>query len=958
MSEQPPEKRFQKYILTHLEAVNYIIRPQSKFNKSYGLDMDILFQFLSTTQPTKIKDIDERTGDWKAEILRHLPANHTTYNQLKEGITCTGNIHLDLLYKRPATTLNPDTWKNYESNIFSVMEEVYATEKERIDLVFFINGIPIFDTELKYTENQTYTDAIKQYRTKRTKTATSALGKRTLCHFAMDNTECYISTDPISKHMGFIPFNKGKGMGINKGAGNDCPSNKDYPTYYMWEEIWKPDMVLDILTKFMVYQSSKLIFPRYHQIEAVQQTVSKAYKTKTSQNYLLQHSAGSGKTLEIAWLAYQLSNLHDENNQHIYHKVIVCTDRKIVDRQLQEALQGIEHKTGVLATIDDSKSSHTLKSILENPNGAKVIATTAHKFLYIAEETQAFKDKGFAVIIDEAHSSTNGKMHTAINKTLDDKDEDTTDTIEAQIERMGKPDNVAYFAFTATPKPTTLEIFGAGGKPTHSYSMKQAIEEGYILDVLQKYTTYQTLYHIVKEISEDPKYESAKAKKEIRKLINADKTNLRQKAGIIVEHFKDNIASQLSGEGKAMVVCESRKQAVDLRIAIDEYIQEHRYTIETLVAFTDKVDDKTESDYNNGIGGAQIALSIEQDPKKKLLIVANKYQTGYDEPRLCGMYILKKMNGVNLVQTLSRLNRVYRGKDKTPYILDFVNKYEDVKEAFNVYYTVTSLENSTTGESLFVLYQNIIREGIITEQDIQNIIDIVDAGNIHKATTVVHELKKKIERLLPDLDIRRKYIKKLRKFIRAYEFIKQVISYNDIGVYNLYRVCVMLVRQVDAGRSQIAIDLEDKITISRIYTQKTGEYDEDPNLTGGETVELENLSKIKEQDEYERKLSEIVAELNAKSDQAYTVSDIDSFLQGIIGPSLSNPKANDYLKDNTLEDFITSKMREIIQEAMKEARKKDAELTRKFYQDEDFRHTVESIMEGEFSKLKKEKQAD
>lgn len=949
------EKDFQEYIATQLETTGYRRRNPSKYSKTAGLDKEILFEFLQKTQHDKLKDLEDRTGDWQMEILRCLPANASTLSQLTKGITCTGNLHIDLLYKRPATTLNKDTWEKYNQNIFTFMKEVNAVKgDERIDLVIFINGIPIFDVELKLSNTQTYKNAIKQYQYERGKAKNTALYNRTMVHFALDDQNCYISTGipGTKKKMTFIPFNKGKGEGINRGAGNDCPEDKDFATYYIWEEILKSDMVLDIVTKFMTYKGATLIFPRYHQIEAVQRVVNKAYQTKTSQNYLLQHSAGSGKTLEIAWLAYQLANLHTEQNEKIFHKVIVCTDRIIVDRQLQESLEGISHKTGVLAVMDDACDSKTLKKVLENDNGALIIATTAHKFLHIADEAKAFKVKRFAVIIDEAHSSTNGKMQVAINRTLDEKDASTSKTIEEAIERMGKPSNVGYFAFTATPKATTLELFGNGGKATHTYTMKQAIEEGFILDVLQNYTTYQTLYELVKDTKDDPVLDSSKAKREIRKIINENEGNLRAKASIITEHFKDNIATQLGGQAKAMVVCESRNMAVQMRIAIDEYINRKGYDYETLVAFTGKIDGKDESVYNEGLGGVQIATTMHNEPKKKLLVVANKFQTGYDEPNLCGMYILKKMEGTNLVQTLSRLNRVVKGKSKVPYILDFVNKYEDVENAFKVYYTTTTLTNSTDSSSLFILYNQIMSKGIITQEDVDKITDWIDKDERIKEFKACSKLKEKIEKVLPELKERKEFKATLRRFVRAYEFIKQVVSFDDTGVYNLYRVCISVLAHFSAEKGIGDVDLSDKVKIKRIYTKKVEEHiGESSGLEGQGEVSIPTATRKNSKEEYEKKLSEIVKELNERFDEDFENNEVDDFIQGILKTCLSDESLRPYMESNKWDDFKESKLPSLAKASVQKFMSKKQKMVKMYYHDKAFMSSILGYLEDVFLEM-------
>ena len=548
------------------------------------------------------------------------------------------------------------------------MEEVWASDKERVDVVVFLNGLAIMSFELKCNfAGQSYEDAIYQYRTERNpKTRLFLFKAGCLVNFAMDLNEVYMTTKLDGQATFFLPFNMGNGEGVNAGKGNPVYEDK-YSVSYMWEDILTKETVLDLINKFIFIETKEstdeltgkkkiketLIFPRYHQLDVIRKLLADVGINKTSQNYLIQHSAGSGKTNSIAWLAHRLSSLHDAYNKIIYDNIIVVTDRIVVDRQLQSAILGIEHKTGLIRVMDDKCSSADLAIALKG--NTKIIATTIQKFPYIVDSVSGLKEKKFAVIIDEAHSSTSGKDMSAITMTLGagEADIDTEgaldseDIIVDEISRNGKQPNVSIFAFTATPKPTTLQLFGkvnAKGQREafHIYSMKQAIEEGFILDVLQNFTEYKTFYQINKEIEEDPRCKTVEAKRQIARFVELHETNIAQRIEVIIEHFRTTVMNELGGMAKAMVITQSRASAVKYRQAFEDYIQRKGYkNIHALVAFSGKVKlPDSEKEYTessiNGFSEDKLTKEFEKDDNR-VLLVANKYQTGFDQPKLCAM---------------------------------------------------------------------------------------------------------------------------------------------------------------------------------------------------------------------------------------------------------------------------------------------------------------------------------
>jgi type I restriction enzyme R subunit len=602
---------------------------------------------------------------------------------LKHGIEIS-NMPLKLMYTKPATTFNKELFSNYGKNIFSVIEEVWASDDERVDLVIFLNGLAIASLELKCNAaGQSYQDAIYQYRIARKPNTRLFLFKAgVIVNFAMDLEQVYMTTKLDEESTFFLPFNLGNGEGVSAGAGNPTFKEK-YSVSYMWEDILTKDTILNLIGKFIfidikektdevtgkIKRSENLIFPRYHQLDVIRRLLDDVRENHTKQNYLIQHSAGSGKTNSIAWLAHRLTSLHDTDNKIIFDNIVIVTDRIVVDRQLQQAVMGLEHKAGLIRVMDEKCTSADLAIALKS--NTKIIATTIQKFPYIVDNVSGLKEKRFAVIIDEAHSSTSGKDMAAITQSLGSGEQDFTDIEEIiadEIKRSGKQANVSMFAFTATPKPTTLQLFGrlntkGQREAFHVYSMKQAIEEGFILDVLQNYTTYGTFYQINKEIEDDPRCKTTDAKRQIARFVELHDVNISQRIEVIVEHFRTSVMSDLGGTAKAMVITASRQGAVKYRQAFEDYITKKGYSdIRALVAFSGKVtlpdDEKEYTEASmNGFAEEKLAKEFDKDDYQ-VLLVANKYQTGFDQPKLCAMYILKSIKGVSAVQTLSRLNRI------------------------------------------------------------------------------------------------------------------------------------------------------------------------------------------------------------------------------------------------------------------------------------------------------------
>ncbi|MBE5923595.1 MAG: type I restriction endonuclease subunit R [Lachnospiraceae bacterium] len=934
------EKEYQKYILERLEQDNgYIIRDANNFDRLFAVDRELLFQFLNDTQPEAMDTLSKiYKSDLEDTIIGAINTEVTKTNGsllyvLKHGVEICKQ-KLILMYTKPATDYNKELNELYDKNIFSVMEEVWASDKERVDLVIFINGFAIMSFELKCNmAGQSYHNAISQYRTQRDpKTRLFLFKAGCLVNFAMDLNECYMTTKLLGNDTYFLPFNQGKGEGINTGAGNPVYEDK-YSVSYMWEDILKKDALIEIISKFMFIKTEEkkdeltgkikitenVIFPRYHQLDVIRKTLEDVKVNKTTQNYLIQHSAGSGKTNSIAWLSHRLCSLHDSENKIIFDNIIIVTDRLVVDRQLQRAVMGLEHKSGLIRVMDKDCNSEDL-AIALNSN-TKIIATTIQKFPYIVDSVSGLKNKKFAVIIDEAHSSTSGRDMIAVTQVLgstdiDVEESDVEDLIIDEIGKHGKQDNVSIFAFTATPKPTTLQLFGRVNKKGlreafHIYSMKQAIEEGFILDVLQNYTTYDTFYKLNKEIEEDPMMKTNAAKRQIARFVELHDTNISQRIEVIVEHFRTTVMQELGGQAKAMVITASRQGAVKYRQAFQDYIERKGYDdVSALVAFSGKVklpDDETEYTEMGMNGFAEDKLPENfATSDYNVLLVANKYQTGFDEPKLCAMYILKKLKGVNAVQTLSRLNRICPPYEKRTFILDFVNSYKDMQDAFSKYYTTTLLSNSVSPSSIYELEAKVDGYAVIDPADIDSTVEIiyssekVDARQKQRLIFYFNKTKNNIETY--EYTRQREIVMSMRSFVRYYEFLTQVSSFEDIELHKKYRYLIYLLAFINLNNPGIGFNLDGKLKATNFVQKKDKEH-KGEKLASQPIVKLPNAETFGLTEDKEKRLSEIIDEINSKTGKSYDNDVAVKAMMQIRDILMKSDKLKASAKNNTVQDF-------------------------------------------------------
>lgn len=937
MNDILSEKEYQHFIMERLEQDNgYTIRKATSYDRFFAVDRELLFRFLNDTQPeamTALRKIYK--DDLEDTIVSFINAEETKargslLDVLKHGIEIS-SMKLELMYTKPATTFNKDLLGKYNKNIFSAMEEVWASDDERIDLVIFLNGLAIMSFELKCNAaGQSYQDAIYQFRVDRNpKTRLFLFKAGCLVNFAMDLEEVYMTTKLNGNSTFFLPFNIGNGEGVNAGAGN--PTFKDkYSVSYMWEDILTKDTVLDLISKFIfietkekedevtgkIKKTENLIFPRYHQLDVIRKLLADVEENRTAQNYLIQHSAGSGKTNSIAWLAHRLTSLHDADNRIIFDNIIIVTDRVVVDRQLQQAIMGMEHKAGLIRVMDDKCNSADL-AIALNGN-TKIIATTIQKFPYIVDNVAGLKNKRFAVIIDEAHSSTAGKDMAAVTQSLGAGDQDIADVediITDEIKRNGKQANVSMFAFTATPKPTTIQLFGRlntkGQRAAfHVYSMKQAIEEGFILDVLQNYTRYETFYQINKEIEDDPRCKTTDAKRQIARFVELHETNISQRIEVIVEHFRTSVMTELGGMAKAMVITASRQGAVKYRQAFEDYITKKGYSdIRALVAFSGKVklpDDDTEYTETsmNGFSEDKLTKAFDTDDYQ-VLLVANKYQTGFDQPKLCAMYVLKKLKGVSAVQTLSRLNRICPPFEKKTFVLDFVNDYKDIQDAFAPYYTTTLLANSVTPTAIYDLEAKIDAYTILDPDDIEKANELLYKDKISsKDKQKLTFYFKKAKNLIENYDItkQQEIVALMRHFVRFYEFMLQVSCFEDVDLHKKYNFMTYLLAYINIKHPGGGYNLDGKIKATN-FVQKKGDEVTNPKLVASPVVKLATAESFGLTEAKEERLSQIIAEINSRTGKSYDNDVAVKAMLQIRDLLLKSEKLKTSAKNNTVKDF-------------------------------------------------------
>jgi len=893
------ESGFEESIEQYLAEQNgYRTRKPAEYDKQLCMDTELMLEFIKSTQPNAWEKLAEKHGDAvdqkvQARIDEEI-SSQGVLAVLRNGVKDRG-IKLDLAYFRPASSMNPETLELYNSNILSVMRQVkYSEDNENsIDMVLFLNGLPIFTTELKnQLTGQTVQNAIRQYRSDRDAKEKLLSFKRCLVHFAIDTDLVYMTTRLAGNSTYFLPFNRGE----HGSAGN--PTNPNgYKTAYMWEQIWSKDTVLELIGNFICltveekvnakgkkYKEEKLIFPRYHQLDTVRRIVADAKEVGAGKNYLIQHSAGSGKSNTIAWIAHHLSSLHDADDKKVFDSVIVVTDRRVLDKMLQDIIKQFEKTRGVVKAIDEN--SQQLKIALES--GEKIIITTIHKFGVIDEVVGSLPGKNFAVIIDEAHSSQSGEASKSLRDVLmiDSKDEEKQleeaikedkETEESPEEfilrqmkaRKAKTDNISFFAFTATPKQKTLEVFGTqsplDGKfyPFSLYSMKQAIEEKFILDVLKNYTPYKVHFALLKKVEDDPEFKKKKAQQLLLQYVERHEHAIGKKVETMVDHFDKFIAQKLNGKAKAMIVTKSRLHAVRYKQAFDSYLKEKGLEYKAMVAFSGTVKDAGAEYTEGGMNGVSEKSTAEEFKKDayKFMIVAEKFQTGFDQPLLSVMYVDKKLSGVNAVQTLSRLNRSASGKEEV-YVLDFVNDTDDIIKAFQPYYTTTVLSEETDPNVLHNLERDVLKFKLFGSDEVDHFVEAFFKNA--KPDSLNSMIDGYVNRFLQTTEEEQNDFREvLTDYIRKYAFISQIIDFEDTDLEKLYVFGKYLKRKLPIRKESLPTEVLESVDMD---SYKLVKKETQALLLEDEDGTIEPISKGSAgnfEDEYEN-LSSIIKDVNDK----------------------------------------------------------------------------------------------
>lgn len=854
------EKRFEEDIESFLvSAEGGYTKTTDTYDAGLGLYVNTLINFVQRTQPKEWKRFENTCQS--DPVRKFCVAFNNACDMsglvsvLRHGFKHRG-ITFRVCFFKPESHLNKTANELYEQNICNCVRQWRYSEKNNnsVDMVLVINGIPVAALELKnqYT-GQNVDNAKRQWMYDRDpREVCFQFNKRVLAYFCVDHTQVSMATKLEKGDTYFLPFNQGSnGAGNDGGAGN--PSNPNgYPTAYLWEDVLQKESLLDIIQKFIHPDMDKkrLIFPRFHQLDVVRKLIANVKSNGAGVNYLIQHSAGSGKSNSIAWTAYRLASLHDEMNRPIFSSVVIVTDRTVLDRQLQDTISGFDHTLGSVETIGEGKSSKDLRDAINN--GSRIIVTTLQKFPVIYDEVEDTAGKNYAIIVDEAHSSQTGSSATKLKTALADLNEalkeyaeiegmaeDEIDKEDKLIKEMlvhGKHKNLSFFAFTATPKDKTLEMFGTeytdgSFHPFHIYSMRQAIEEGFIMDVLQNYMTYDTCFKIAKTIPDNPDVPSSRATKVIKRFEELHPYNIAQKAQIIVETFLSTTANAIGGKGKMMVVTSSRLAAVSYFHEVKRYIEEKHYSnIDVLVAFSGAVKDGefeyTEPKLNVRKDGSHITeeqTKSEFHDNFNVLLVAEKYQTGFDEPLLHTMIVDKKLRGVKCVQTLSRLNRICKGKTDT-FVLDFVNSADDIREAFQPFYQETKLSQEVNVDLIYQKQKDLREYKIYSDNDIKAFGEIYfsqkkqDSTMFGKMTSALNPVAERYN-LLTD-DERYNFRRLIRSYIKWYGYISQVCRMFDKDMQKEYVFCSYLARLIPAEKVEM-IDLEGALQLEFYKLEET-----------------------------------------------------------------------------------------------------------------------------------------
>lgn len=919
------EKRFESDIEASLLSLSGgYVKGCDAYDPSLGLYVHTLIDFIQRTQPKEwARFVNANQMDTVRKFcvaFNNACDMFGLVHVLRHGFKHRG-ITFRVCYFRPESSLNQTAVAQYAANHIAVYRQwYYSTDNNKsVDMVLVLNGIPVFAFELKnqYT-GQTADNAKLQWMYDRDpREICFQFNKRILGYFAVDHTEVWMATKLAGKDTYFLPFNQGSnGAGRDGGKGNP-PNPEGYPTAYLWENVFQKDSMMDILQKFIhlqtirekkalpdgtekVTEKKRLIFPRYHQMDAVRKMIAHVSENGAGHNYLIQHSAGSGKSNTIAWTAYRLASLHDTENKPVFSSVVVVTDRTVLDAQLQETISGFDHTLGAVETIGEDKNSRDLRDAINA--GVRIIVTTLQKFPVIYQEVDAAKGRNYAVIVDEAHSSQTGtsalKLKAALANTEDalreyaeiegkaEEEVDPTDKLVREMIIHGRHKNLSFFAFTATPKATTLEMFGTEYTDGtyhsfHIYSMRQAIEEGFIMDVLQNYMTYDTCFKIAKTIPDNPDVPGSRAAKVIRKFEQLHPYNISQKAQIIVETYMETTRHKIGGQGKMMVITSSRLAAVRYYQECKRYIEENGYKdVGLLVAFSGTIQDNgeeyTEPKLNVRKDGTHISESqtkSEFHDNFHVLIVAEKYQTGFDEPLLHTMVVDKKLRGVKAVQTLSRLNRIHPLKSDT-FVLDFVNTREDIQEAFQPFYQETILESEVNTDLLYQAQNELRGYALYSDNDVDTFANEYfsfskqDDKAMGRMSSILKPVADRYNKLEPDG--RYQFRRLCRSFVKWYGYLSQIVRMFDRELHEEYVFLSYLLGLIPPDQVEM-IDLEGKLKLEYYKLQKT--YEGSIDLRETATVLVPVNARSVASPEKKLPLDEIIDKINEQYNGTFTDAD-------------------------------------------------------------------------------------
>jgi len=927
------EQVVQDHLITRLVAgEGYELRDaKADYDRALAMDRALVLRFVRSTQPDEWTKLEGHytaaAEDTFFKQLEKSLKDRGLLDVLRQGIKIVPGIKFALCYFRPASGLEPKRVAEYEANILSVMKEVEYSERHggRLDVALFLNGLPVATMEAKnLLTGSNFRHAEKQYRQDRSPAGEPLLTfkRGALVHFALDEDNVSMTTRLQNGRTRFLPFNRGR----DGGAGNP-DIDDEFRVAYLYNSgewgaaIFSCAVLLDIIGRFIHLDTSgkteALIFPRFQQLDAVRKLMAHAGQFGAGRNYLIQHSAGSGKSNTIGWLTHHAINLHDADDKAVFNTAIIVTDRIVLDRQLQNTVSQFEQTQGVVRKIDGT--SKQLKQAIAK--GARIIVTTIQKFsTEHLKEISGQGDRTFAVIVDEAHSSQSGKSAQAMTDALTREavsSDDIEDIIAAYQKARGPQANISFFAFTATPRNVTLERFGAKGPdglphPFHLYSMRQAIEEGFILDVLQNYMTYKAYYELEKAIEDDPQLSGRRGQRRVARYANLHPTAIGQKVEIIVEHFRRHVAKMLDGQAKAMIVTGSRDHALRYFFGVRDYIKAQGYTdLRALVAFSGELtfdgQTYTEADLT---GFAETELPGRFDGFKpdgtpypeqyQILIVAEKYQTGFDQPKLCAMYVDRKLAGLQAVQTLSRLNRTRPGKDRT-YILDFQNTIEDIQDAFRPYFELTALEANSDPNLVYDLEGRLFKFAYLDKDEIERFAATYYKGSLDGGDRARLEglVRQAVARFESDDDEGRQeeFRQLLRSYMRFYSFIAQVMKLEDTSLEKLYSYGAWLARLLPNRQIPPEIEITDDMLQLQKFRVEQKELD-DASLAAGDTAALKAISEFgaKPYTEDEKKeLSEIVKAFNERHGTQFSEADMIRFEQvndEILGDDLAEMLRN------------------------------------------------------------------